>query len=31
VEAGVTTPVLALLPTGADVRRSVRELAPAAG
>ncbi|HYY79339.1 MAG TPA: LLM class F420-dependent oxidoreductase [Actinomycetes bacterium] len=31
VEAGVTTPVLALLPTGADVRRVVRELAPAAG
>jgi probable F420-dependent oxidoreductase len=31
VEAGVTTPVLALLPTGADVREAVRSLGPAAG
>jgi probable F420-dependent oxidoreductase len=31
VEAGVTTPVLALLPTGGDVREVVRALAPAAG
>jgi probable F420-dependent oxidoreductase len=31
VEAGVTTPVLALLPAGGDVREVVRALAPAAG
>jgi probable F420-dependent oxidoreductase len=31
VEAGVTTPVLALLPVGGDVRETVRDLAPAAG
>jgi probable F420-dependent oxidoreductase len=31
VEAGVTTPVLALLPTGGDVREAVRSLGPAAG
>jgi alkanesulfonate monooxygenase SsuD/methylene tetrahydromethanopterin reductase-like flavin-dependent oxidoreductase (luciferase family) len=31
VEAGVTTPVLALLPTGGDVREVVRSLGPAAG
>jgi probable F420-dependent oxidoreductase len=31
VEAGVDTPVLALLPTGGDVRETVRALAPAAG
>jgi probable F420-dependent oxidoreductase len=31
VEAGVTTPVLALLPVGGDVRETVRDLAPVAG
>ncbi|HVD15581.1 MAG TPA: LLM class F420-dependent oxidoreductase [Actinomycetota bacterium] len=31
VDAGVTTPVLALLPTGGDVRDAVRSLGPAAG
>jgi alkanesulfonate monooxygenase SsuD/methylene tetrahydromethanopterin reductase-like flavin-dependent oxidoreductase (luciferase family) len=31
VDAGVTTPVLALLPTGGDVHRAVRSLGPAAG
>jgi probable F420-dependent oxidoreductase len=31
VDAGVTTPVLALLPTGGDVRKAVRSLGPAAG
>jgi alkanesulfonate monooxygenase SsuD/methylene tetrahydromethanopterin reductase-like flavin-dependent oxidoreductase (luciferase family) len=31
VDAGVTTPVLALLPTGGDVREAVRSLGPAAG
>jgi hypothetical protein len=31
VEAGVTTPVLALLPVDRDVREVVRGLAPAAG
>jgi probable F420-dependent oxidoreductase len=31
VEAGVTTPLLALLPAGGDVREVVRGLAPAAG
>jgi alkanesulfonate monooxygenase SsuD/methylene tetrahydromethanopterin reductase-like flavin-dependent oxidoreductase (luciferase family) len=28
VEAGVTTPVLSLLPTGGDLREAVRALAP---
>jgi probable F420-dependent oxidoreductase len=31
VEAGVTTPVVGLLPTGGDVGEAVRALAPAAG
>jgi probable F420-dependent oxidoreductase len=31
LDAGVTTPVLALLPTGGDVRQAVRSLGPAAG
>jgi len=31
VEAGIHTPILALLPTGGDIRDAVRSLAPAAG
>ncbi|MGH3472394.1 MAG: LLM class F420-dependent oxidoreductase, partial [Nocardioidaceae bacterium] len=31
VDNGVTTPVLAIVPYGIDLRRAVRELAPGAG
>ena len=31
VEAGVATPILALIPVGRDVRETVRALGPAAG
>jgi alkanesulfonate monooxygenase SsuD/methylene tetrahydromethanopterin reductase-like flavin-dependent oxidoreductase (luciferase family) len=31
VEAGVATPILALLPVGGDLRQTVRGLGPAAG
>jgi alkanesulfonate monooxygenase SsuD/methylene tetrahydromethanopterin reductase-like flavin-dependent oxidoreductase (luciferase family) len=31
VEAGVATPILALIPVGGDVRETVRALGPAAG
>jgi alkanesulfonate monooxygenase SsuD/methylene tetrahydromethanopterin reductase-like flavin-dependent oxidoreductase (luciferase family) len=31
VEAGVATPILALIPVGGDVRETVRALGPAVG